>query len=222
VNWPATPPHDEAVIEYVAGKGISEVLHFTTNLGAVGIFATGMVRSRDRLASDQTVQHIYTPNCASRIKDIAWTDYVSMSISRVNDRMLGVSQRWHSTEDLWWVVLAFDVSLLADPGVYFVTTNNTYTSCLRRGTGISGLEALFAQSVEWGWQGTHHIRYPGTPDAWTTDPQAEVLYPGEVPVSRLRAVYVRYEEHADSARAWLTLFPNVPSVPVEHKPEVFG
>ena len=69
-----------------------------------------------------------------------------MSISRVNDSMLATSsEKWHATEDLWWVVLAFDASLLADPGVYFVTTNNTYVNCLKRGTGVEGLHALFAR-----------------------------------------------------------------------------
>ena len=59
------------------------------------------------------------------------------------------------------------------------------------------------------------------PKAWTTDPQAEVLYPGEVPVSKLRAIYVREPEHADAVRAMLAIFQQELRVPVECKPEVF-
>ena len=118
----------DAVAAYAAERGITEVLHFTTNNGALGILATGFVLSRDRLAKEQYIEHIYTPNCPSRHKDSDWTDYVNLSISRVNGRMLGISSgRWHATQDLWWVVLAFDGSLLAHPDVHFVTTNNTYS-----------------------------------------------------------------------------------------------
>jgi hypothetical protein len=209
-----------AVAAYAAERGITEVMHFTTNYGALGILATGVVLSRDRLDKEKYIEHIYTLNCSDRRKDSAWTDYVNLSISRVNGRMLGVSNRWHATQDLWWAVLAFDVSLLADPDVHFVTTNNTYTNCLKRGTGVEGLRALFARSVEWGWQGSHMTRYPGMPDTWTTDPQAEVLYPGQVSIERLRAVYIRREEHADTIRSWFPIFNRQP-VPVLFRPGVF-
>lgn len=216
-----TTAADPAVAAYIGERGITEALHFTTNKGALGIFSTGAVLSRDSLEREQHVQHIYTPNCSTRLKDAAWTGYVSLSISRVNKRMLSSSRGWHSTQDVWWLVLAFDMELLADQGVHFVTTNNTYTSCLRRGTGISALEQLFAESVEWGWYGARATRYAGTPDAWTTDPQAEVLYPARVPLRHLRAIYVYEEEHSDTIRSWFSFYPSAPRVPVVYRPEVF-
>jgi ssDNA thymidine ADP-ribosyltransferase, DarT len=152
-----TPATDAAVATYAAGRGITEVLHFTTDKGLLGIFATGAILSRDPLDTDQYIEHIYTPNCNSRLKDSAWTGFVNLSISRVNNWMLTRSQGWHSTEDLWWAVLALDPCLLADPGVQFCTTNNTYPS-VRRGTGVSGLEAMFADSIEWGYYGYHKHR----------------------------------------------------------------
>ena len=105
----------DAVAAYAAERGITEILHFTTNNGALGILATGFVLSRHRLAKEQYIEHIYTPNCPSRHKDSDWTNHVNLSISRVNGRMLGISSgRWHATQDLWWVVLAFD-AIAADP-----------------------------------------------------------------------------------------------------------
>ena len=59
------------------------------------------------------------------------------------------------------------------------------------------------------------------PDSWPTDSQAEVLYPGQIPVSQLRGIYVRDEEHADTVSSWFPIFPEVQRVPVEHKPEVY-
>jgi hypothetical protein len=220
VSTTDTPRADAAVAAYVAQQGITEVLHFTTNKGGLGIIAAGAILSRDRLPSQKHLEHIYTPNCRDRSKDAAWTDYVSLSISRVNGHMFGYSERWHSTEDLWWMIFSLDPSVLADPGVYFVTTNNTYTNCLRRGTGVEALSALFADSVEWGWRGSRIPRYASMPDAWPTDPQAEVLYPGQVPVDKVRTIYVREEEHADTVRSWFPLLAK-PAVPVIYRPEVF-
>jgi hypothetical protein len=214
-------PLEAAVAAYIAQRGIREVLHFTTNNGALGIFASGAVLSRDRLGQEQYIEHIYVPNCQTRLKDAAWTDYVNLSISRVNSRMLGYSRKWHAIEDIWWMILSFDASLLGHPDVQFVTTNNTYTNCLQRGTGVEGLNALFAPSVEWGWQGSRTNRYPGVPDEWTTDPQAEVLYPQQVPIHYLRRIYVHEPENADTVRSWLPIFQHVPRVPVLHRPEVF-
>jgi hypothetical protein len=210
-----------AIAAFTAEQGITKLVHFTTNKGALGIFATGSIKSRDLLDRDKYIEHIYTPNCQDRLKDADWTGHVNLSISRVNGQMLGISaDTWHATEDLWWVILALDVSLLTDPGVHFVTTNNTYSKCLKRGPGVDALRALFAPSVEWGWYGSRKTRYAGMLDAWTTDPQAEVLYPREVPIDRIREVYVREEHHADTVRSWFDVF-RIPAVPVLYRPDEF-
>jgi hypothetical protein len=212
----------DEVAAYATERGITEVLHFTTGNGLLGIFATGAVRSRDRLDSDKYIEHIYAPNCSDRLKDTNWTDYVNLSISRVNGHMLGISaNRWHNDGKTWWAVLAFDASTLADAGVYFTTTNNTYHGCVKRGTGVEGLRELFADSVEWGYYGSRLARYREMSAAWTTDPQAEVLYPRELSISRLTAVYLRDEENFDHVNGLFAVFPNVPRVPVAVKPEVF-
>lgn len=208
------------MVRYIAERGITEVLHFTTNKGLLGIFATGDVLCRDLLNSEQYIEEIYTPNCSDRLKDADWTGYVNLSISRVNGHMFGKSVRWHSTEDVWWAILAFDVSMLLDTGVYFTTTNNTYP-CVQRDTGLNGLRSMFAGSVEWGYYGNRKYRHRGMPSAWTTDPQAEVLYPERVPARLLRAVYLREAEHFDHVAGLLSIFTDVPQVPILHKPGVF-
>jgi hypothetical protein len=221
VNTQPSPTVDLGIEAYARTRGITEVLHFTTDKGLLGIFATGAVRCRDLLDNDKYIEEIYTPNCNNRLKDAEWTGYVNLSVSRVNKYMLDRSEIWHNTEDIRWAVLAFDVSLLAHPGVHFTTTNNTYRPSVRRGTGVHGLHALFADSVKWGYYGDYKCRYPGMPDAWTTDPQAEVLYPQQVSVGLLRALYVREPEHIDHIAGQMSIFSTVPRVPILHKPEVF-
>ncbi|MGB6161283.1 MAG: DarT ssDNA thymidine ADP-ribosyltransferase family protein [Pseudonocardiaceae bacterium] len=221
MNAQPVPHLDARIMAYAAERGITEVLHFTTDRGLLGIFASGAVLSRDRLETNMYIEHILIRNCANRLKDAGWTDYVNLSISRVNGRMLGISENWHTNNGVWWTVLAFDVALLAHPGVYFTTTNNTYSSCVRRGTGAEGLAALFSASVEWGHHGSVQYRSPTAPSSWTTDHQAEVLYPTQLPTDRLQRIYVRDPDNIDYVKSLFPLFSSVPKVPVEHKPEVF-
>lgn len=220
---PGAAAHDSAIARMVAERGITEVLHFTTAPpGLVGICASGMVRSRDRLEEDKYLEHIYTPNCRDRNKDPEWTDYISLSISRVNNSMLGYSKGWHPAADIWWVVLSFDPVILTHPGVWFATTNNSYRATVRRATDTEGFADLFSDAVPWGYHGSVHRRRAHTPAHWTTDIQAEVLYPGDLSLQFLRAIYVAQEDHIDHVRTWLDILPNTPTVPVSCKPEVFS
>jgi len=215
--------HASAIATVIVERGITEILHFTTApFGFVGICATNMVRSRDRLDKDKYIEHIYTPNCRSRIKDAEWTDYISLSISRVNKDMLGSSRGWHADAGIWWVVLSFDPTILTHPGVHFTTTNNSYAATVRRAIGTEGLADMFSMTVPYGYYGSVHRRRTSMPTHWTTDPQAEVLYPGDLTLEYLRAVYVAQEEDIDHVKTWFDLFPNAPAVPVICKPEVFA
>lgn len=213
---------DPAVLDVVRRRGIQDVLHFTTNHGLVGVGSVGTVLSRDRLLEEHYLDHVAELNCADRLKDADWTDYISMSLTTVNDHMLGTSRRWHSDNpDLWWTVLRFSPEVLAHEDVHFVTTNNTYTSSLRRGTGADALEALFAPAVEWGHYGSVRHRKPSTPDNQPTDPQAEVLYPHQLSLVHLTGIYVPQEDLIDEVMTWQAFFPPFQSVPVEYRPEVF-
>jgi hypothetical protein len=211
---------DADVLGYAQARGIEEILHFTTDKGLLGIMATRAVNSREGLNEDDYVQHIYTPNCRDRLKDAAWTGYVNLSVTRVNKSMLGWSKGWHAGGSVWWCVLAFDVQLLAQAGVYFSTSNNIYPAT-RRSTGASGLNELFTSSVA-GRYGALTHRPANTPANLPTDPQAEVLFPGRVPLSWLRAIYVPDEENIDYVNSLFPTFGVSPRVPVKCKPEVFG
>jgi hypothetical protein len=214
---------DTAVAAYAAARGITEVLHFTTAPpGMVGICVTGAVLSRDRLDRDKYIEHIYKPNTRDRLKDAEWTDYVNLSISRVNKRMLDSSENWHAADGIWWAVLSFDPVILTHPGVHFTTTNNTYTATVRRATGRDGLADMFSDKVPWGHYGAVDSRREDTPRHWTTNEQAEVLYPGELPLTYLRAVYVADPEHIDDANTWIRGFSTVPTVSVNHRAEIFA
>ena len=207
-----------AVMSEVQARGISEVLHFTTNLGLTGVCASREVKSRAMLSEDQYLAKIITPNASYR-RDLDWLNYVNLSISRVNRQFFDVSVRkWHAGEDLWWCILSFDATILGHKGVIFTTTNNIYTG-VSRSEGVGGLQAMFASRVHRYSQNyvrrtrQHKLHY-------TTCEQAEVLYPNRVPTDLLRKVYVRTDEHAASAEGMVAASDHA-RIPVVVAPEMF-
>lgn len=174
----------------IAEKEIEEVLHFTTNNGIVGILATGYLRSRFSLSEDQLLQHILFPNAAIRPEESSyfdksenWLDYVNLSVSEINSRYFQVSGRWHDTKNVWWGILVFDPVIMEHEGVYFATTNNSYSYC-DRGQGVEGLKALFVPSIRCkvGWT----ILRGNRVDKLPTCEQAEILYPQKIPSKFLK------------------------------------
>jgi hypothetical protein len=182
------------IAEIIDRRQIQEVVHFTTNHGVLGMFADGRLLSRQRLPANKYLEHIYLPNASVR-KDPAWLDYISMSISRVNTRFFGYSQGWEREAETWWAIVALDPAILTHDGIVFTTTNNIYPSC-RRAPGADGLEAMFAPEVVGLYQ-KRLKRADDMPANWTTDDQAEILYPTELPTSYLRDLYTATDEHAD-------------------------
>lgn len=211
--------------EAIDSLDISELLHFTTNEGLVGMLASGGILSRAILPEEKYLEHVYKPNAEVR-KDGDWLDYVNLSISRINTEFFGHSSRWHQDRDVWWCVVGLNPSLLCDPGVVFTTTNNIYTGVVRAG-GEGGLRALFADRIaRWG---SNVIERPeGLPQNCPTCCQAEVLYPKMVPVSAFRAIYVATPEHADIAGSQIELLGrssgvglDPENIPIAVRPEIF-
>jgi hypothetical protein len=209
------PPHQD-VLEVIDRRGIEEVLHFTTNTGLVGALGVGQLLSRARLPSTRYLEHVYKPNSSTR-KDLAWLDFVNLSITNINEWMFTSSKAWHSHEDLWWACLSFQPTIMAEPGVVFTTTNNIYPSVLRS-DGVDGLEQAFAPIVRsrFGQRLDRSRRSLAQP----TDRQAEVLIPHSVALNALQAIYIRQEEHADDIHGIFACLPDA-EVPVEVRPEVF-
>lgn len=205
--------------EIISNRGIKEIMHFTTNRGLVGVLHTNSLKSRSRLEEDKQLEFIFSANAAFR-KDKEWLDYVSLSISRINRQFFSVSAgRWHREKDIWWCILSFSPSILNHSGVYFTTTNNIYTR-VKREMGAAALEAMFADRIV-RWDGNVVSRSINTPQEFTTCEQAEVLYPGEVPVSYLRRIYVATEEDSDEVYGLLNCLPQQ-DIEVKIAPEQFN
>ena len=211
----ANSPHCPEVVAAAIDRDLTDIVHFTTTKGALGVLASGAVKSRERLPETKYLEHVYRPNATFR-KDAAWLDHVNLSISRINDWMFGSSVGWHSDEEVSWVVLTFDPEILGHPGVVFATTNNIYPSC-RRAEGLDGFNSLFADTVVGRYSAVHDRA--GKPDHWPTDRQAEVLYPGELSCRHLRRIDVQLAETTDVLAGILDGLDL--EVPIRLAPEVF-
>ena len=202
--------------DIIKTRKIEEVLHFTTNNALVGILRQGLCKSRKLLKEDESLTYILKLNTEKEF-DREWKGYVNLSISRINTALFEYSTRVNHT--FKWRILSFSPEILTHPGVHFTTTNNAYWQQLKRGEGPVSLEELFAQCVM-GKYGVEINRLPNMADSWTTDVQAEVLYPQSVSMQYLTRIYVRTPEEADSVSGKFATF-ELPTIPTEVAPDKF-
>lgn len=187
------------VLDAVLTRGVTRLMHFTTNRGLVGILATKACKSAPLLKQEEYLEYILTNNCATRVESPRWQSYVNLSVQHINASFFGICEdNWHWDKDFWWCVLEFSPEIAAHDGVVFANTNNRYSG-VSRVTGIEGFENMYADKVVQ-WYG-RSVRRDTTNDSHPTCPQAEVLYPLEVPITYLRRVFVRTDDHAASVAA---------------------
>lgn len=190
---------DTEVLEAVRARGISRLMHFTTNRGLVGILATRACKSAPLLKQEDYLEYILTTNCPVRYESPKWQSYVNLSVEHINASFFGICEDgWHRNSDFWWCVLDFTPEVAAHDGVVFANTNNRYTGVSRK-FRVDGFQALFDIEVVQ-WHG-RSVRRDTTRESYPTCPQAEVLYPLEVSTRYLQRVFVRTDEHAAAVSA---------------------
>lgn len=208
-----------SIEKFIAQRGIESVVHFTTNRGSLGIFASKALKSRKRLNEDEQLKHIFQPNAKFRDKDLAWLDYANLSISRINTHFFNTcSASWHKEQNFFWCIFDFSPGIMLHEDVQFTTTNNIYTGNLR-GPGLEGLERAFQPRTHQ-YLGNYAHRTEGFPENQPTCNQAEILYPGEVSTGYLQRIYVRSEEHTDELAGQIAATAH-PAVEVLVRPELF-
>jgi hypothetical protein len=184
--------------EIIRTREINEIVHFTMNNGLVGILDTGAVLSRQRLPDRKRLEHIMKLNCKVRY-DPQWIDYVNLSIGGINVDFFKASKVWHPPQDALWCILSFEPEIMAHKGVYFATTNNRYSG-VTQSSGAEGLEALYAKRIH--RYLSNYTTRTSMHKSWEpTCPQAEVLYPQQLSLDYLKAIYFPSEEECDTGAA---------------------
>jgi hypothetical protein len=199
------------VAERARERGIERIVHYTSNRGVMGAVANGALLSREQVENDPGIAFIYEGIWER--KDHDWVDYISLSVSRINVDLFERSRKHFP--DFWWAVMSFDVEILDHHDVWFTTTNNVYEEVLDRRQGLDGFEALFQESVAWGYRGSRHHRWPGQDRAWPTDRAAEVLYPTRLPLEFLRTLHLPDRDACRLVKAWCEVYGRDPLPQVE-------
>ena len=202
------------VAEAVAGRGVTELLHYTTQKGVLGTIASGAILSRAQLDGEEYLAHIR--EAVWPRKDPAWIDHISLSMTSINYELF-LQSRSHYPE-LWWAVFSVSSAILEGSDAVFTTTNNIFPS-VRRGRGLAGFEAMFAEEVV-GKYGAIHTR-AGLADNQPSDRAAEVLYPVRIAMDAIQGVYVIEPDHRNMILAWCDAHDR-PELSVEVRPDVFA
>lgn len=204
------------ILDIIEGRGITGLYHFTTNNGILGVLASQAILSREGLPRESYLEFIVKVNSAQRKDSPRWLRYVNLSISRVNSEFFSQCTWWHN--DVWWCVLEICPEIMNHDDVHFSTTNNIYPSAIR-GEGGEGLESLFSPLVYGRYSAEHH-REDGMPDNYTTDVQAEVLYPDAVPLKFVKRILVVEEEHQHILMGQQEALDFDPVIPVVVEPNI--
>lgn len=209
-----SPPSDPtSPTDAATQRDVRELVHYTTQKGVHGTIASAAILSRAQLDSDEYLEHIRKGVWPRR--DHLWIDHISLSVSSINDVLFRQSRPHHPS--MWWGVFSVSPSILDDANVWFTTTNNIFPA-VRRGQGVEGFEAMFADPVE-GRYGAIHTR-AGLPCSQPTDRAAEVLYPQRISTQNVQKVYVTEPEHRHLILAWCEALEH-PDLEIEIRPDVF-
>lgn len=181
-------------------RAIPYLVHFTplSNLGSI---LTHGLRSRRRLA-----ECTYTFTDDTRAD--GWLDWISLSVSFPNYKMFMAKRSQMKNVDGWAVIL-IKPDVLWERECKFVLTNAASSSIRifsdEKWSSVQAFDAMFGREE-------HRKEIP---IFYTTDPQAEVMIRGEVPVGYFDSVAV--QNHFEVAKLdW------VKGVRVERKPDLFS
>jgi hypothetical protein len=195
-------------------RGVSELLHYTTQKGVHGTIAKGALLSRAQLDGEEYLAHIREPVWPR--KDPQWVNHISLSVTSTNALLFAQSRYHYPT--LWWAVFAVSPEILDDADVVFTTTNNIFPY-VKRDVGVVGFEAMFADPVV-GRYATVQTR-AGLDTAQPTDRAAEVLYPGRISTNHVQTIYVIEPHHRHVILAWCEAHDHA-DLAVEVRPDVFA
>ena len=96
--------------DIIEDRGVTDVLHFTTSDGLLGMLAAPFPQllPRAQLAETKHLEYIIKYNSPTRV-DTEWFNYNSLSISEVNRFFFGCSFKKHP--DAFWAVLEFSADI---------------------------------------------------------------------------------------------------------------
>lgn len=203
---PAIPAASPA--EAARRRGVTRLVHFTPLNNLLGIIELGAIVARDRLqtlARERSGMFLLDYIAFNdRLRLDHRTGHVNLSVQHPNTRLL---RRFRAvcTCDVWCVLLVSPACLEA-PGVLFAVGNAASRRVRQGGIagGVAGFEAMFRdEQVSANQFQARRLTRCGLDDNLPTDPQAEILFPGEIPLRLVDGIV--FEDPLSLARAQAAL-----------------
>ncbi len=198
--------------------GATRLCHFTPALNLPHMLRDGQIRPTADLADD--VRACFNPTDLERLD--GHPDCICCSIQYPNGFYFArarQSGRLRHFPD--WVVLLLPLTLIDRPGALFSPRNAASASGGYLQAGEAGLDRCYAPSVA-GAGGNTFSRGPNHLPGCPTDQQAEVLVPGDAPITDVVGVVVASETQARSELARLRMIGlSLGDIPVVVAPTFF-
>lgn len=214
------------ILDFVAKRGISRLVHFTPLHNLLGIFETGALWSRAKI-KEYAKEH----NDFFLLDYIRWNDdlrldgrkeCINLSIQRPNGVLFSSFRKRISDAEIW-CVLEISPTVMARTGAIFTVGNaaSSYVKAHGAGMGLSALQAMFADRVVVGNNfGRRICTRNGLPENCPTSMQAEVMVSGAIDLKEVMGMVFQCEEHARRAmRALQVAYPGLvlPAIKVSPK-----
>lgn len=184
----------------ITRRGISKLLHFTTNINVPYIFDEGFIKPRSTLETSTDV-NLSNSDFLDKYR-LDGKDHTNCSIERINQKMMKFKKNNFSQNDFtkFFCVLAISPKYIYRKSTIFSITNaaNNYN---RNTIGIDGsfekFISLFDLEISYRDSSGHFIKITRDkePDNIPTDIQAEVLIHDNISVNDIIQIYVETEEN---------------------------
>ena len=224
----STPTVSEQLKTVIQQRGISRLVHFTPLNNLFSIIEMQAVVARDRvlrIAKERADQFLLDyVNFNDSVRLDGRTSYINLSIEHPNTTLFSRFRERYTICDVW-CVLQLVPQCLGLPGALYCVGNAASSRVRSCGTGatIDHLLALFADKVVTGNQyGQRTLTRVNLAACYPTDPQAEVLVPGEIDLSLVKSVAFEDEQSMRRAASALALIsPNLLKPDFAICPELF-
>lgn len=193
---------DLGVHAFLVARGVSRLTHFTASRNLYNIFKDKCLRSTAEMTADPSATFASTD--PERLD--GHPDKISCSVQYPNVFYLNKARvRPEARNYPDWVCLLLAPKVAAEPGVLFSYRNASAGYGAHAKPGLEGLSACYEQQVQGAYNRTY-VRGPHHQIRCPTDVQAEVLVPGQIPMSSILAIAMPSDALVKQERGRLQLF----------------
>lgn len=192
------------IVEYAKKRGVTRLVHFTPYMNLISIFRQEAILPVAELMnyakSHPEEDLLGYVKCNDALRLDGRRDCINLSIETINHKLFGSFKNKLPNGDPW-CILEIDAECLGARGCVFTIANAaaSYVKRYGSGTGLAAFKRLYDEELRYNvsYGMVEDRRTQALPSACPTSVQAEVLYPGRIPLSAIKGLVF---ETADDMR----------------------